>query len=334
MKFFRILLFLILAGIGVIYFFFLSPNFSNKNTVSLYIPTGATYNQVLDSIEKYSIVKNMTTFRFVESLLSYDKYVKPGKYNIDTKAGNLSWIRKIRNGIQDPIKVTLSNVDSPQELAQRLGNKLEQDSIDFIQVILSNDASKNINVDNRWGLFLCNTYELYWTSSPEKVLERMSKEFDRYFEGDNGKKATAIGLSPIQVITLASIVQKETYKTDEQGKVARVYLNRIAKGIPLQADPTVKYALGDPSIKRVLNRDLAVESPYNTYKYAGLPPGPICLPELSCVEEVLNAPHHNYIFFCASPQFNGYHLFAESASQHEANAQAYRKALNERKIFR
>lgn len=318
----------------MIYYIFFIPNFSDKKSKAIYIPTGSSYSQVMDTLMNNEVIKSKTTFNLVSGLLKYADCVKPGKYNIDVHAGNLTWIRKIRNGVQDPVKVTLSNVDLPQELAQRLGNKLEKDSIDFIHSILATGTEGSINADNRWGVFLCNTYELYWTTTPEKIMERMKKEFDRYFKGENGEKAKALGLSPIQIITLASIVQKETYKTDEQGKVARVYLNRLVKGMPLQADPTVKFALGDPTIKRLLNKDLSVVSPYNTYKYGGLPPGPICLPELSCVREVLNAPKHNYIFFCASPSFNGYHEFAETASQHEANAQAYRKALNERKIFR
>ncbi len=334
MKFIKFLFLLAIIGIGLLYYVFFMPNFSDNNSNAVYIPTGADYAQITDSLMKYEIVKNKFTFNLVSELLKYKSYIKPGKYNIDDKAGNLSWIRKIRNGVQDPVRVTLSNVDSPQELAQRLGKKLEKDSIDFIPYLLSEDTNAHLNPDNRWGIFLCNTYELYWTTTPEKIMQRMEKEFAKYFDGENGKRTQDLGLSPIQVIILASIVQKETYKTDEQGKVARVYLNRIEKGIPLQADPTVKFALGDPAIKRVLNRDLTVDSPYNTYKYGGLPPGPICLPELSCVREVLHAPKHSYIFFCASPEFNGYHVFAETSSEHEANAQSYRKALNERKIFR
>jgi UPF0755 protein len=333
MKFIKVVFILGILGLLAVYFIAFKPNFNTSKAAHIYIPSGATYNHVLDTLQKYEIVKQDFGFNLIVNLLKYNKLVKPGKYNISEKQGNLSFIRKIRNGIQDPVKVTLSNIDSPQELAQKLGKCLELDSSDFAAVILDSNSAIE-NPDIRWGKFLCDTYQLYWTTTPQNAMERMRKEFDRFWNAERTAKAKSLGLTPMQTVILASIVQKETYKTDEQAKIARVYINRIQQGIPLQADPTVKFALGDPTIKRVLNKDLSIDSPYNTYKYSGLIPGPICLPEISCIKEVLNAPKHDYIFFCAAPDFSGYHVFATNARDHQNNAIKYQQALNTRKIYR
>jgi len=203
--------------------------------------------------------------------------------------------------------------------------------------ILTNDSligAYGFDSTSLFSMVLPNTYELYWNTPPEKVLERLHKEYRNWWSDDRQKKAQSIGLTPFQVATLAAIVQEETNYQPEMATIAGVYMNRLKMGMPLQADPTLKFALRDPTIRRVLNKDTQVESPYNTYKYKGLPPGPICVPSIATLEAVLNYQTHNYLYFCASPDFNGSHRFAANYSDHLRNARAYQQALTQRGIKR
>jgi UPF0755 protein len=241
----------------------------------------------------------------------------------------------LKNGQQDAVNFVINNITFPEQLASRVTQKLDIDSTEFLHYISQPEIAEKygMNSTNFFGMFLCNTYEIYWNISLEKFVDKMHQEYQRFWTAERIQKATHIGLKPEEVIVLASIVQKETNFQPEYGTVASVYLNRIRLGMPLQADPTVKFALKDMSIKRILNKDLQTDSPYNTYKNIGLPPGPIGLPESNVINGVLNAPINNYLYFCAIFG-SGKHTFSTSYSEHLINARAYQKALNEEKIYR
>jgi UPF0755 protein len=245
-------------------------------------------------------------------------------------------VNKLRNGSQDAINFTFNNLRTINQLAGRAAFYLEADSLTFLNYLNNPEViSKYGFTKNQFpALFIPNTYKMNWTTKPEKFVARMATEFKGFWTEERKAKAKAIGLSQSEVATLASIVESETIKNDEKPVVAGVYINRIKKGMPLQADPTLVFALGDFTIKRVTNEDKKIESPYNTYKYKGLPPGPIRLPEISSLKAVLNYKKHGYIYFCAKEDFSGYHNFTASYRQHRKNAKRYHNALNARKIYR
>ena len=215
-------------------------------------------------------------------------------------------------------------------LAGRISRQIEADSIAIVRLLNNTDslAAWGFNLQTIPALFLPNTYEFYWNTDAWQFTKKMRQEYDKYWTEERKDKAKAIGLSPIQVSILASIVDKETNKTDEMARIAGVYLNRLRDGWLLQADPTLVFAIGDFEIRRVLNIHKEVESPYNTYKYKGLPPGPICIPSLQSINAVLNAEKHNYYYFCAKEDFSGYHVFAKTLTEHNRNAQRYQHALS------
>jgi UPF0755 protein len=242
----------------------------------------------------------------------------------------------LRKGEQEPVHFTLNAVHTKVQLASRVGGKLEADSIALLNM-LNDDAYLSrygMNVNTILSLFVPQTYEFYWTTSAEAFMERMAREYKKFWNEERKGKARAIGLSQTEVVTLASIVEEEQSRfDDEKPLIAGVYMNRLKAHMPLQSDPTVRYALGDFSVNRVLSEDLRTPSPYNTYLHAGLPPGPICFPEPSSVDAVLNYKKHNYIYMCA--EFGtGRHHFAETFEQHKLNAQRYRDALDKNGIKR
>jgi UPF0755 protein len=249
---------------------------------------------------------------------------------------NLEAIRLLRSGAQVPTHVTFNNVRVKADLAGKITNNISVDSTEFLQ-LLNNDSlinSYGFNQENIMCMFLPNTYEVYYTITGEELFERMHKEYERFWNDQRKAKAEELGLSPVEVSTLASIVQAETIKPDERPKVAEVYLNRLERNMALQADPALVFAVGDFSIKRVLNIHKEIDSPYNLYKNRGLPPGPINLPELESIDAVLNHDNHNYLYFCAKPDFSGYHAFATNLIAHNRNAAAYQAALNKARIYK
>lgn len=339
------ILLIILITIASILFFlyykmFFANNISIKNGKTeyiLFIPTGATYNAVIDSLNENHIIKNMTTFKNVAQRLKYEQNVKPGRYIIKSGIGNLRLIRKLRAGAQDPVKITFNNIQNKEQLAEKISKKIEATE----QALLNEFNNKkfldslDLTEDNFPTIFLANTYEFYWNTSAQQFIQRMLKEYNKFWNDKRKEKAQAIGLSPTEVTILASIIQKESTKYDEYPTIAGVYLNRLKIGMPLQADPTVLYALKKLGMhRRVLNADLRIQSPYNTYINKGLPPGPICLPELKSIDETLDAEEHDYIYFCAKEDFSGYSNFAATWQEHLANANKYQQALNERNIKR
>ena len=324
----------ILAGIRV-YNAVMSPNVKLKgqSELSLYIPTGADFEQVKDSLYSNGLIVNPASFEWWAAQRDYPDQVKPGRYILRDGMSNRQLCNMLNGGLQTPVKVTFNNMRDISMLAGRIGEQIEADSIEIVSYLNdpSNLAELGFNRQTIPALFLPNTYEFYWNTSAAQFVEKMKKEYDKYWNAERLEKAKGIALSPVQVSTLASIVDKETNKTDEMTRIAGVYLNRLRDGWLLQADPTLVFAVGDFGLKRVLNIHKEVESPYNTYKYPGLPPGPICIPSLASINSVLNAEKHNYYYFCAKDDFSGYHVFAKTLTEHNRNADRYQRALNRAK---
>lgn len=322
------------AGAGVLaYRMLMGPaaRFAEESRVLL-VPTGADLQAVADSLRRLDALGDERLFR----ALAERGRVKPGRYRVKRGTSMRALVRMLHAGEQEPVRVTFSNIDHLQELAGRLGRALEPDSVAFLQAFLDPDLQRSagLNEATMISLFLPNTYELWWTTTPQRFVERMRQEHDAFWNADRQARAKAIGLSPVETATLASIVQAETVRMADAPAIAGVYLNRLRIGMPLQADPTLKFALGLDSVQRVLHRDKEVDSPYNTYRNTGLPPGPINMPEPRFIEAVLSAPRHDYLYFCARADLSGYSDFARTYEQHLVNARRYQKALNERKIYR
>ena len=319
---------------------YFSNNITLKNDAekyTLYIPTNSTYEDVICILNKSTVIKNIGTFKSVAKRLSYDKSVKPGRYVIHKNTGNFFLVRKLRAGAQDPVNITFNNIQNKEQLAKKISDQIEASESSLLKEFNNPHFidSLNLTEDNFSTIFLANTYEFYWNTSAKQFIARMLKEYNKFWNENRKEKAQAIGLSPTDVTILASIVQKESTKYDEYPTIAGVYLNRLKIGMPLQADPTVLFALKKLGVnRRVLKADLKIQSPYNTYLNKGLPPGPICLPELKSIDETLDADEHNYIYFCAKEDFSGYSNFAETWQEHLENANKYQKALDERNIKR
>lgn len=302
----------------------------------LLVPTGTTYDSLLILLKNGGFISNERSFDRVAGWMKFKRdYMPPGRFRIIGGWSNRQLISHLRSGNQDPVAVTFNNVRNIEELAGKVADYIEPDSFEIISYINNEPLLRSLGYTRETALclFIPNTYELYWNTSVENFLHRMSKENERFWtSSDRDQKAQKLGLSRKEVYTLASIVEKETLLSSEKRRIAGVYLNRLKKGIRLQADPTVVFAVGDFTIRRVLNKHLEFDSPYNTYLYGGLPPGPICMPEIESIDAVLSAEKHNYIFFCAEPGYSGAHAFAETLAGHMANARKYQSWLSENSI--
>lgn len=316
---------------------FFSPNalIDKEEPYTLKIPSNAVFKNVSDSLYNNNIINDVITFSFVAKVMKYQEAVKPGLYTIPPRTNNLNLVRLLRSGKQTPVNVTFNNVRVKEDLAEKITRNLEISEDQFLNLVMDTVYIRKFGFEEEtiMAMFIPNTYEMWWNSSPENLFDRMYKEYERFWTEDRKQKAANIGLSPLEVSTLASIVQAETQKADERARVAGVYMNRLKIKMPLQADPTLVFAAGDFSIKRVLNIHKEIDSPYNTYKYAGLPPGPINLPEISALDAVLNYENHQYFYFCAKDDFSGYHAFATNLNEHLNNARRYQNALNKAKIY-
>ncbi|PSL06391.1 endolytic transglycosylase MltG [Cecembia rubra] len=315
---------------------FFSPNalVDKEDPYLLKIPSNATFKNVSDSLYNNGVINDIITFSFVAKVLDYQEAVKPGLYTIHPKTNNLNLIRILRGG-QTPVKVTFNNIRTKEDLAEKLTRNLEIVPQQFLDLMSDSVYIMKFGFEDEtvMSMFIPNTYELWWNTSPENLFDRMYREYERFWTDERKEKAKNIGLSPTEVSTLASIVQAETQKTDERSKVAGVYMNRLRINMPLQADPTLIFAAGDFSIRRVLNVHKEIDSPYNTYKYTGLPPGPINLPEINALDAVLNYEKHDYLYFCAKDDFSGYHAFASNFNEHLNNARKYQAALTKANIY-
>jgi len=332
-----ILVFSLLAAMFSYYAWqiFKTPNFQvDKKPFALLIPKGASYEMVLDTLEKHKLIRDELSFRFLAKVFNYPARVKPGRYLIYETTGNWELIRKLRNGSQDALKITISNIRLKEDLAGKLGRQLAYDSASIYHLLDSARIVEPLGFTKETipCLFIPDTYEVFWTTSFDDFLAKMKKSHERFWTDKRKQEAKALGLSPIEVGILASIVYGESKESAEQSRIAGVYWNRLQVQMPLQADPTIVFAWKDFSIKRVTGRYTAINSPYNTYRLVGLPPGPISIPDPRVMDKVLHLEKHNYLYFCAKEDFSGFHNFAVTYPEHLQNAAKYQKALDEHQI--
>lgn len=334
-----IVILLVLAmGLGIAHFYrsLLSRDVLSGNTdeMFIHIPTGSGFEDVMQILNNSGLVSNPREFRWLALQMKYDERVRPGRYKVTHGMNSRELIGLLRNGKQSPVKLQFQNIRTTKQLAGVIAKQLEVDSLELAALLTDSVflATKGLNRFNAASLFIPNTYECYWNTDAKKFVEKMAKEHDKFWDESRLGKASKIGLTPEQVSTLASIVEKETARNDEKPTVAGVYMNRLLQNWRLEADPTLIFAANDFTIRRVLNKHKEIDSPYNTYKYEGLPPGPICIPSIASIDAVLSYARHDYMFFCAREDFSGYHNFAKSYQEHLANAKRFQAELNRRKI--
>ncbi len=318
----------------VVYIFF-APNIFLKEEQKSYllIRDNSTMQDVVSELQKTASVLNTASFRQVASLLNYKK-IRSGRYELTQGMNNFKLVRILRNGRQSPVKLTFNNIRTKEQLAGKFSKMVMADSLSILKLL--NDsaylATYGLNSNTSIAVFIPNTYEVFWDLDAQELFERMKKEYDVFWTDDRKAKAAAIPLTPVEVATLASIVEEETNGKAERPMVAGLYINRLKKDMPLQADPTLKFAVGDFSIKRLKLEHILKISPYNTYRNKGLPPGPIRVASQNGIDAVLNYKKHDYIFMCAKETLNGEHNFAITYAEHQANAKKYQKALDDLKI--
>lgn len=308
----------------------------NKTEDYLYIPTGIKKDSIIKLLNAEFLVRDTASLSWVMERKNYQNHIHPGKYLIRDKMSNNALVDMLRSGKQEPIKYVIKLHRSINNVSYKAATELEADYGDLI--LLFNDDefldSLGLTRESALGIIIPNTYYLNWNTSAREFILRMHSEYTKFWNKQRTEKAQKLGLTPMEVVILASIVERECKWTDEMPRVAGVYLNRLKRNIKLQADPTVIYAVGDFEIRRVLKKHIETDSPYNTYKYKGLPPGPICTPSITTIEHVLNAEKHKYMYFCASDDFSGYHLFAKNHLEHIINAKKFQRALNKKKIYK
>lgn len=318
--------------------FVVNTAFSNSEA-HVYIATGASFSEVLEDLEP--LLKNPSSFEAVANQKGYNSNIKPGHYILSKGMNNNDIINVLRSR-NTPVNIKFNNQERLQNLAGQLAGQIELDSLTLLKAMLDKNflADKGFSAETALGMYIPNTYEVYWNTSAGNFREKMFTEYQNFWNSKRTAQAKKVGLTKDEVISLAAIVQKETAKVDERPKVAGVYLNRIKAGMPLQADPTVIYSKKllennfDQVVKRVLYKDLELESPYNTYKNAGLPPGPITMPDISSIDAVLNAVSHDYYYFVADVQNFGYHKFAKNLRQHNQNKAEYVQWISKQGIQR
>ena len=295
-------------------------------TTYIYVYPSTSYDELCKEIKEKGIVKNLTSFNLYARAFGYNKQMKAGCYEVHPDMKVLQLVSNLKKGRQKPVKITIGKSRLAEDFAQKISRNLAFDKQDLLKVIDKQGLSDSI-----FFLTIPNTYEVYWTVSPEEFLLRMRKESERFWNNKSMELQNS-GLTRYQVMVIASIIEEETNKNDEKARMAGVYINRLNKGMRLQADPTVKYALKNFALRRIKGEHLKVESPYNTYKVKGLPPSPICLPSMASINAVLNYERHDFLFFCAREDFSGYHNFAVNDRQHAANRDLYIGELNKRGI--
>jgi UPF0755 protein len=332
------LIFIMIATVATAFWIVVYKNNVNLTTDQrsyLYIPTGSGYDDLMENITQSNLLINPRTFAWLAQRKNLPEHVNPGRYELRYGMNNNELIDMLRSGAQTPLNVIFNNLRTIEQLAGVVGKQIEADSLSIIQYLQSTAFYNRygLTIETAPTLFLPNTYEFYWNTTAEGFVERMKRENDKFWDDEKNTKAAAAGLTRVQVSTLASIVEKETNRNDEKATIAGVYLNRLRQGWKLQADPTAVYAFyrqTDSLLNRVYRIHTQIDSPYNTYLHEGLPPGPICIPSASSLLAVLNAEHHDYMFFVARPDGSGYHTFARTYRQHLNNAREHYKAINQR----
>ena len=326
---------LIAAAIGsYLYFRVISPVIVEGEAVELRIPTGSSFDDVINLLQEANVLEDEAAFTLLAERMNYVRNpMRPGRYILPTGTTMVQAIRLLRNGPQTPVNVILASEREPMNVAAKVAQYLEADSIDFVQLFQDQAYLDSIGYSKEtlMTLFIPNTYELFWNTSPRGFIKRMLREHEKFW-GQNNRlgKAEALGYSPQEIYTLASIIEKETLRNDEKKRMAGVYHNRLKQGMLLQADPTAVFATRDFNTPRVLNRHIQFDSPYNTYRYVGLPPGPIFMSSIGSIDAALSPEQHDYIFFCARGDGSGYHNFAETISGHGRNKRIYVENLKRR----
>lgn len=326
---------LLIAGVGMWgYRLAWAPNFMPQETVYIYIGKDKSFTDLCRQLQDSADCSRIGSFKQLAGMLKYQANIRTGRYAVSPGMSNLQLLNDLRRGHQVATRLTFNNIRFKEDLAERLDEQLMLDKDELLSLL--NDSaycdSLGFTTETITSLFIPNTYEVYWNIPADKLMQRMKREYIAFWTDARLEKAKAIGLTPAEVATLASIVEEETAASDEYPIVAGLYLNRLHRGIPLQADPTVKFAVGDFTLQRILFEHLEVDSPYNTYKHAGLPPGPLRIPTVKGMDSVLNYMKHNYLYMCAKEDFSGRHNFAATLAEHNRNANRYRAELNRRKI--
>ncbi|MDX9929107.1 MAG: endolytic transglycosylase MltG [Bacteroidales bacterium] len=336
----NILLFLVILTTIVVWFFyrmFFFPNTGESAAgYSLLIAEDAGFEEVCDSLSAAGAVININSFRNAAGLRGYTGNVKPGHYLLDEGMSNYTLINMLRAGLQEPVMVIFNNIRTIYELAGRVSSQIEADSSSLAGFLENEDnySSDGFTRETVISAFIPNSYEVYWNLSAEGFYGRMLKEYHKFWTEERRSMAEGLNLTPVEVSILASIVDDEVAKEDEKPRIAGVYINRLRTGMALQACPTIKFALNDFTITRVLKEHTLVESPYNTYRYRGLPPGPVRCPTIAGIDAVLNAEKHNFFYFAAKSDFSGYHNFSRTLAEHNRYANEYQRELDKRRIYR
>lgn len=332
--------YLVVAGLlliaigGWTYSLLWRSNFNPEKTIYIYVDNRKDFDDLCRQLTDSAECRQIGTFKQLAGFLKYPSRMKTGRYAVEKGMSNLSLLNHLRRGLQSATEITFNNIRLKEELACRLDNQLMLDKEELLTLWNDSSYCDSIGFNTRTLplLFIPNTYEVYWNVTARKLMSRMLREYNAFWNEKRRTKAQELGLTPVEVAILASIVEEETAAVDEYAMVAGLYINRLKAGIPLQADPTVKFAMGNFSLQRILFEHLEVDSPYNTYKNVGLPPGPLRLPTMRGIDAVLNYTRHRYFYMCAKEDFSGRHNFAKSLAEHNRNANRYRMELNRRKI--
>ena len=324
----------LLAIIGLVYYYFFTSLSNGDSVTHLYIDDDDTPDSVYAKLEPMSTGNGLTGLKCLTRHSNYEEHIRTGRFSIGPEESVITVFKKLKNGHQEAEMLTIPESRTMEKLAGTLARKLMLDSTTIADALTDNDFCE------RWGydtasiacLFVPNTYEVYWNTSLDGLMERMQKEHDHFWNDERTAKADALELTPNEVCTMASIIDEETANNDEKPMIAGMYLNRLKMGMPLQADPTIKFAMKRFELKRIYHDMLFFDSPYNTYQNTGLPPGPIKIASIKGIDGVLNRVEHDYLYMCAKEDFSGTHNFARTYGEHLKNAAKYAKALNERGI--
>lgn len=330
LTFFLITSTLLITFVFYAYQILYTPNILvDRDDRTFIIRSGYTFRKVQEELGKGGFVNDMVSFSFLARIKDYDKHVLPGRYTFRRNMTNIQAIDVLESGSRQAVKVTFTNVRLIEELGEKITKNIGVTPLEFDEALeeFTETNTEGFTRENVISMFLPNTYEVYFNVLPDELIERMHREYKKFWNEERLAKANAIGLTPFEISTLASIVQAESVKKEESKIISGLYINRLKRNIPLQADPTLVFATKDFGAKRILNSHKEVDSPYNTYKYAGLPPGPINMPQIYTLDAVLDYQKHEYIYMCAREDFSGYHNFAATLTEHNRNAQRYQKAL-------
>lgn len=334
-KFIIPILLLVILVIGyVLYVLFSSNTSAFGDKATLYIPTGSSYEQVIQKLSEQHILKDLASFESMASRFGYTKQVKPGKYEIRQGMGNFTLVNMLKGGKQVPVKLVINKLRTKKDIIRKICSQLEADSNDVEALLRDSNFLAKYQIDSNQlqCMILPDTYQFFWNTDAKKALEKIGRNYLKFWTSERKAKASKQGMTQAEIITLASIVEEETNIQEDKLKIASTYMNRLRIGMPLQADPTLKFAVNDFTLRRLLTVHTQVNSPYNTYVNRGLPPGPICTPSMKTIDAVLDAPKTTYLYFCAREDFKGYSNFASTYEEHQQNAKRYQAALNARGI--